>query len=72
MSGFTILVLSLGALFLLVVCLFQTQCDGFCFMLFYVVMLCCYFLEACYFQMRDRKKVGHMGGKKRMNCKECM
>lgn len=52
-SGSLILVSALGALFLLLGFLFQLQCDGFCFM-FYFVMFGCYLLEACSFLMRDK------------------
>lgn len=34
----------LGVPFLLLICLEQLRCDGFCF---YFVMFCCYPLEAC-------------------------
>lgn len=40
MNGSLILVLSIGALFLLLVCLTQLQCNGFCFVLLYFILLC--------------------------------
>lgn len=37
--------------------LVQLQCDGFCFIILYVVMFCCYSLEAWSFLLRERKVV---------------
>ena len=49
----------LEALFLSLVCHVQTQCEGFCFILLYFILLfCCYLLEGCSFQTRDRKEMG--------------
>lgn len=63
-----ILVSSIGALFLLLVCLVQVRCDGSCFYLviFYLVLFGRYFLEACSFLMIDRKGVDPEGSAERV------
>lgn len=48
-------------LFLLYVCVVQLQCDRFFFVLYYVLILLYYVLEACSVLMRDRKGVDLAG-----------
>ena len=61
MSWSLILVPSLGALLLLLICFVQLRYESFCFSLSYMIMFCCYLLEACSFLMRDRKGVDLKG-----------
>ena len=51
------------ALLLLLICLVQTQCDGFGVIIFYFCYVFCYFLEASSFPIKDRKEV-HPNGEK--------
>lgn len=43
-------------LFSLLVCLVQLWCYGF-YLVYFILLFCCYLLEVCSFPMRDRKEV---------------